>query len=302
MANLNLSDMFARRVFQTAFRSQAPVASNNVSSALLAHLAHMSTSDRPAAPSLEENAYYDKYREKLEKIKRSKPHEFEAAVNSVYGDKPASKSEDGNFTDSASVMTSMRKTSKSPVQGKPSASAESDQKRDLNSIVKLDLLHDKSASDISQIWTKYFSTKEGVIFASIQAEQYHRLKTKGRECPLFIYAIPRDSGYEFMLGQCSGDDWYYTPLIAYQTHGEFAPYSLAVQYYTELADPKGIVLMKGEIAAQDLKPELATLLVHQTQLMYGSDINFETVKQMHVKPDEFKHMDIVSICKKAGLF
>ena len=60
--------------------------------------------------------------------------------------------------------------------------------------------------------------------------------------------------------------------------------------------------MKGEIASDDVGPELATLLVHQTQLMYGSDENFELVKTMHERPDDFKHMDIIDVCKKSGVF
>ncbi|XP_067928070.1 ATP synthase mitochondrial F1 complex assembly factor 1-like [Watersipora subatra] len=309
MANVNLSDMLARKLIKSALRSTS---TSGISPApryslTAAQIVNLSTFDRPAAVSLEENEYFLKYKDKLEKIKHTKPREYEAAIKKIYGDKTAkgdksveTKELSSDVTQS-SILSRMQASSKvnDPVQ---SSSKRSPQNRCLDSIIKLELLHGKSASEIQEIWNEYYSKKEGTVFATIPVEKYKRLKSKGQEFPLFIYPLPRESGYEFMLGQCSEDDWYYTPLIAYQTHGEYAPFSLTIQYYTELAESKGIVLMVGEIASQDLKPEHATILVHQTQLMYGSDENLALVRLMNEKPDEFQHMDVINTCKKAGLF
>jgi len=302
MASGNLSDMHAKRLLNAAFNIRAPAATsvaNQPTSALLTHLAKLSTYDKPAAPTIEENTYYDKYREKLEKIKQSKPQEYEAAMKKIYGEKnkPAEAKQAESDVKGSSVLERMKSSSVSHSQ-----TPQSSKRKSLDSIIKLELLQDKSSEEIGQIWNQYYATKENVLFATLPVGKYHRLREKGNECPMFVYALPRESGYEFMLGQCTNDDWYFTPLLAYQTHGEYAPYSLSVQYYTELADARGIVLMKGEISQEDLKPELATLLVHQTQFMYGSEENFKLVKSMHTNPNEFKHMDIVELCKKAGIF
>lgn len=317
MANLNPSDMYARKVFQSLLRTGGIQLRNaNVSGEMaagpnhpvisLAQLARLSTYDKPAAPTIEQNEYYDKYREKLEKIRYTHPEKYKAALESIYGEKSEKSDSSPQASTSSdikgsSMMERMKSTSKPDTDSTP-AGAKAAGRKGLDDIVKLELLADKSVAEITQIWAQYYATKEGTIYATIPVEKYARLKAKGKECPLFIYALPRDSGYEFVLGQCNNDDWYYTPLLAYQTHGEFAPFSLSINFYTELADDKSVVLMRGEIASQDLPAELATLLVHQTQLMYGSDENFELVQNMHKKPDEFKHMEIIDICKKAGLF
>lgn len=308
MASNNLSDMLSKRVFQSALKAKPHTAvftSAGRPPIAIDHLVKLSTFDRPAAPTLEENAYYDKYKDKLEKVKYTKPKEYEELVKQLYGGKKDTADEIvGKKSDAkgASILEQMQSTSTAAKESKPSSDESKVERRGLESIMKLELLNDKTAAEITQLWNNYFSVKEGFVYATIPIEKYNRLKVKGAECPLFIYALPRDAGYEFMVGQCSRDDWYYTPLISYQTHGEYAPYSLAIQHFTELADSKGIVLMKGEIASQDLPPQLATLLIHQTQLVYGSDENFKMVDTLNKKPNEFKHMEVVDMCKKAGLF
>ena len=302
--------MFAKRVFQGLLRSggiqqrAVPSFSQQAAAPTLAQLAGLSTYDKPAAPSIEENAYYDKYRAKLEKIKLTDPEKYKSAMEAIYGknrnDETSAAKSDRSDIKGSSMLERMQSTSKNETP--ETKEKEAAPRKGLNDIIKLDLLADKSSSEIAEIWTQYYSTKDRVLYATVPVDKYVRIKSKGKECPQFLYALPREEGFEFLLGQCSNDDWYYTPLLAFQTHGEFAPYSLSVNYYTELAEEKGIVLMKGEIASDDLGPELATLLVHQTQLMYGSDENFELVKTMHERPDDFKHMDIIDVCKKSGVF
>lgn len=305
MANFNPSDMLSKRLIRAALRSyQVSGNPRYLPGQPLAEAMGYSSYDKPAASTLEENSFYDQYKEKLEKLKARKPAEFAAAVENVYGNKdkvPEQMKEKITSSDvrKSSMMERMGQTS---FENQNAVDDKKQQRPGLDSILKLDMIEDKSASDISQLWSQYFSGKERMIFASIPYEKYQRLHSKGQECPLFIYALPRDTGFEFVLGQCSGDDWYYTSLVEYQTHGEYAPYSLVVRHYTELADNKNLILMKGEIASDHLQPELATLLVHQTQMAYGSDENFVLVETMNKKPDEFKHMDVIDLYKKIGLF
>lgn len=301
MANSNFSDMFARKLFYRALRSLPTSGAEQLAPRPSPLLTHLSTFDQPAAPTLEENAYYDKYKAKLEKAKQSRPKEYVAALDNIYGEKPTEDSVDSTDVKGSSVLSRMQASSTTKPTATDSVSSPR-QRKDLNSIVKLDLLQTKSAEEIGQIWTQHYSGHSGVVYASIPVEKYERLKAKGKECPLYIYPLPRECGYEFILGQCANDDWYFTPLIAYQTHGEYAPYCLAIHYYTELASSKGTVLMMGEISSDDLKSELATLLVHETQLMYGSDENFKLVKSMSESLDDFQHMAVIDACKKAALF
>lgn len=305
MASFNTSDMLSKRLLRAALKTnQVPRNERHVPWQPVVEAMGLSSYDKPAAPTLEENAFYDRYKEKLDKLKVSRPAEFVSAVESVYGDKKNASKDEKSAPSTSDIKNSsmMQKMGASSLEQPAGVDDKKKQRPGLDSIIKLDLIKDKSASDVSHLWSQYFAKKEGTIFATIPNDKYERVRTKGLECPLFIYALPHDSGFEFILGQCGGDDWYYTPLIEYQTHGEYAPYSLVVRHYTELAESKEIILMKGEIASDNLQPELATLLIHQTQMVYGSDENFTLVETMNKNPAEFKHMDVIDLYKKIGLF
>lgn len=306
--NWNTSDMLSRRLFLAALqgsksqRSQ-PLLASGPGTLSLADIVGLSTQDKPSSSTLEENEFYDKYKDKLNKLKANKPTEYEAAVKNIYEKKPSAQSKTqlnqpySQDVKGASIAEKMKQTSASHGER-----LEKPQRPGLDSIIKIDLLQDKTTEEVSHIWSEYHASKEGVIYAVVPAEKYKRLKVKGKECPMLLCALPRESGYEFILGQCTGNDWYYTSLVTYQAHGEFAPYALAVRFYDELAESKGIVLMKGELASQDMTSDLASLLVHETQVMYGSDENFSVVAKMNNRPNEFKHMEVIDVFKKCGLF
>jgi ATP synthase F1 complex assembly factor 1 len=55
----------------------------------------------------------------------------------------------------------------------------------------------------------------------------------------FIYPLPRNDGYEFMMSQFDGNVIYFTPLAVYQSLKENAPPCLTVAHFTEFKDDKG---------------------------------------------------------------
>ena len=171
MANINTSDMFAKRVFQGLLRSggiqqrAVPSFSQQATTPTLAQLAGLSTYDKPAAPSIEENAYYDKYKAKLEKIKHSDPEKYKSAMEAIYGknrnDETSAAKSDGSDIKGSSMLERMQSTSKNETP--ETKEKEAAPRKGLNDIIKLDILADKSSSEIAEIWTKYYSTKGRVL-------------------------------------------------------------------------------------------------------------------------------------------
>jgi len=296
--NMSITSQLLRTVTVRGITAGRPTAASPALS--LAQLTGLSTYDKPASQTVEKNEFYDKYKAKIDKLKQENPEKYSSAVEQVYKPK---KPETKATPDLTLTQSAMQKAMGASARGEDNSEKRSaPERKGLNSIMKLEMLKNETPENITKIWNAYHGQKDNCVFAVIPAIKYQRLRAKGTQHPTFIYAVPREQGFEFMLGQCSVDDWYYTPLVAYQAHQEYAPYSLAIRYYTELIDSKGLVLMLGEIASDDLKPELATLLVHQTTLFYGSDENFRLVETMNKQPSEFKHMDVVDICKRTGFF
>lgn len=85
----------------------------------------------------------------------------------------------------------------------------------LSDILKIDLLTDKSASEIQHIWLEYHKQKD-VIAAAIPVEKFDTQMKRGTEYPIFVLPLPRSQGYEFFLLQFSGSSVHFTPLLCYQ--------------------------------------------------------------------------------------
>ncbi|XP_062589108.1 ATP synthase mitochondrial F1 complex assembly factor 1-like, partial [Saccostrea cucullata] len=188
---------------------------------------------------VEENPYYDKYKAKLQNLKQSDPERYAAKLKELE-EKEREK------------LEQMKKDLSTPPDINKESLNKDDQKfsgswppKSLNEIMKVDLIKDKSATEIEQIWKEHHVTKD-CVFGVIEGGNFDDVKQKAQLCPLFIYPLPRNDGYEFILSQFDGNVIYFTPLAVYQSFKENAPPCLTVAHFTEFKDDKGIVLMAGQ--------------------------------------------------------
>lgn len=131
--------------------------------------------------------------------------------------------------------------------------------------MKVELLKDKDAGEIAELWHAHHQTKDCVA-AVIPAEMYKQMKKRFEQFNTvheqyfeklwvgslfwvsfqFLFPLPRKQGYEFIVVAFSGNEAHFTTLINYQAFTENAPECLTMVHYTDLMESKGIVLMVGE--------------------------------------------------------
>ncbi|XP_063795605.1 ATP synthase mitochondrial F1 complex assembly factor 1 isoform X2 [Pseudophryne corroboree] len=241
-------------------------------------------------PELEENPYYGKYRDKIQQLRRSDPGAFEARMEKQKEVKqqPLGTSRQAEYIRSVEEKV----TSGSVKDG-------STKNKMLNSLLNLELVTDKNAEDIKQIWNEYFSTKD-TVYAVIPGEAFELIWRRAQSCPSFLYALPRNEGYEFYVGQWSGLELHFTTLINVQTAGETAPSQLILYHYNELQKDKGIVLMNSEHDTKFLNAQEAQCLANQVQLFYSGDL-FTLVETFNHNSSDFKYMAVVSALEQYGL-
>lgn len=85
----------------------------------------------------------------------------------------------------------------------------------LNDIFKVDLVKDKDGSEIQDIWEEYHKKKE-VISGAMPVQLYSEIRGNMKDCPTFLFPLPRSQGYEFVMCQNYGHTVHFTPLLAYQ--------------------------------------------------------------------------------------
>merc|ERR1719435_301012 len=227
---------------------------------------------------LQKNPFFDKYAEKIAKLQKTNPEEFLNRMEAKsQKDQPAKP-----------------KDFPPPGTAKPSVTSPVREKS-LNTIMKVELLADKTAEEIAQIWREHYASKDAVA-AVIPVETYKIMQERFKEFNTFLFPLPRDMGYEFIVVQFLGHEAHFSTLINYQAHKENAPECLSMVHYTELAEEKGIVLMVGEYDKDVINPREAKCLADQVEIYYSrpSETKLDLLNKFTKSPQYFNHMDLIN--------
>jgi ATP synthase mitochondrial F1 complex assembly factor 1 len=174
---------------------------------------------------------------------------------------------------------------KPPPRAQPSATAKTPVKT-LASYVDVDKLRKHTDTrEIELIW-RAGHTKDTLICAVIPTAIYERIKSVAHDHPMFILPLARDGGIEmhfmqFKFAEANVTHLLFTSLLEYKTHGEFARPHTTVMHFEDLSEDKGIVLMRGEVDAEQKRvvglDEARSLVMH-VQKLYGADPESERGK------------------------
>ncbi|XP_046906315.1 ATP synthase mitochondrial F1 complex assembly factor 1 [Hypomesus transpacificus] len=247
-------------------------------------------------PDLEDNPYYNKYQEKINKLRRAKPQEFKTRLQKrdEVRKEPLGHSKQAEFI--KLMEDELEKRDKQP------AGSGFTKDKSLGSIINLELIKDNSGDEIGEIWMRYHATKD-TISAVIPDEIFELMFNRAKTCPTFLYALPQKEGYEFFLGQWSGYQFHFTSLINVQTMGENAPSQLILYHYPDLQKDKGIVLMTAEMDPKFITVHQAQCLANQLQLFYATkrQETFQLVESFNHKPADFRHMSVIAELELSGI-
>uniref|UniRef100_A0A452VG55 ATP synthase mitochondrial F1 complex assembly factor 1 n=1 Tax=Ursus maritimus TaxID=29073 RepID=A0A452VG55_URSMA len=195
---------------------------------------------------------------------RSDPAAFESRLEKriEFRKQPVGHSRQGDF-----IKCIEQKTD---TLGKQPVSRGFTKDKTLSSIFNIEMVKDKTAEEIRQIWQQYFAAKD-TVYAVIPKEKFDLIWTRAQSCPTFLCALPRREGYEFFVGQWTGTELHFTALINIQTRGDAAASQLVLYHYPELKEEKGIVLMTAEMDPTFLNVAEAQCIANQVQLFYATD-------------------------------
>ncbi|KAM9108337.1 ATP synthase mitochondrial F1 complex assembly factor 1 isoform 1-T1 [Megaptera novaeangliae] len=245
---------------------------------------------------IEANPFYDRYRDKIQQLRRSDPTAFESRLEkcSEFRKQPVGHSKQGDFIKCVEQKTD--------TLGKQRMSRGFTKDKTLSSIFNIEMVKDKTAEEIKQIWQQYFAAKD-TVYAVIPKEKFDLIWNRAQSCPTFLCALPRREGYEFFVGQWTGTELHFTALINIQTRGEAAASQLILYHYPELKEEKGIVLMTAEMDSTFLNVAEAQCIANQVQLFYATDRRetYGLVETFNFRPNEFKYMSVIAELEQSGL-
>ncbi|CAG9822978.1 unnamed protein product [Phaedon cochleariae] len=237
-----------------------------------------------AMEDLKNNPYFDKYASKISKLKKENPDQFKSRIVDVSRNN-TQKIEAPKGRQYAQLLNPKEKI----------AACAQIYKEPLEKIMKTDLIKDKTADEIQVIWQQYHIQKEYCIAASIPDCDYDQLIENSKKHPIFVFALPRSQGYEFIMCQFASNTVHFTPLLYYQVHKENAPECLTITHYDEFKEDKGIVLMRGEYDKNVIDAQEAQCLANQLQLYYVREQpeKKKLLETFTANPEEFQHTDLI---------
>jgi ATP synthase F1 complex assembly factor 1 len=248
-------------------------------------------------PDVSQNPFFDKYKSKIQHLQSSSPEEYEDRIKELserLNTRPPSQRSNEGFS---STDTGAQPPKVAPPSDAARAGAGMTGSKSLSTILKMELIQDKTPEEIALIWNQYHSGKD-CIFAVLKESEYQNLMEKSKECPVFVYPIRRDDGFEFILSQFDRHEVYFTPLGMFQLVRENAPPCLTLTYYRELMHDKGIVLMNGQFDPKVLKQELALSLVQQLSIFYGINSKYYgIVQRFNYQPEKFQYQELIDALK-----
>ncbi|KAJ9582667.1 hypothetical protein L9F63_022988 [Diploptera punctata] len=239
-----------------------------------------------AIEELQNNPYYEKYSKKIATLQNTSPEEFMSRLQEHQEKKSKRKQDPAEKRGFSSAAE--------PKQAIATNLTYTKQKAESSPVPPEDMIKDKTGEEIKQIWEEYHKQRD-VIAAAISSDVYDVFYSRTLKFPIFLFPLPKDKGYEFILCQFSGHEAHFTPLINYQTHKENAPECLTMTHYVDVKD-KGLVLMRGEYNKDVINGMEAQCLANQLHLYYGQDNEKRTklLERFTFRPQEFKHMDLVA--------
>lgn len=180
------------------------------------------------------------------------------------------------------VRTSSFATGFTPLQRKP-----------LDSIMDIERAKDKSPEDLASIWDDYHLGR-GHIGASMTAKLYHLLVQRAADCLYFVIPLWRGSGYTTMFAQVQMPYMLFTGLEDYKARGtQAAPY-FTVSFYTEFAETKDLVLIRGDVVfTSKLTDEEAKWLLETAQSFYLNDGRYKLVERFNKETRDFEFKDVL---------
>jgi len=230
--------------------------------------------------NLTRNPYFDKYADKIKRMQRTSPEEFLSRLSALVESRhtPKKPQNSSNATDNRGDVDekgfSAVALPKNPTKPEYSQLA----KRKLSSLMKLELLKDKTKDEIADIWRQYHANKEEAVAAVIPADIFKVMSQRFQEHKTFLFPLPRTTGYEFIVVQFQDNEAHFTTLLNYQAHKENAPECLTMVNYTEFMEELGFVLMRGDFDRNVLSQMDADCLGIQMLQYYGSPSHQEGEK------------------------
>ena len=142
-------------------------------------------------------------------------------------------------------------------------------------ILKLDLIEDKSAEEIKNIWQTYHEDKEGTIGFCCTGDEVNKVLERAKDHSFFIQPVFREGGFFNLCSQFQKPRYFlFCTLEDYQQNPAGANALVTLSIFDDLVDKHNIGLLRGDIINKGISEEEGRKIVGDVFKSYSVDDNF----------------------------
>lgn len=198
------------------------------------------------------------------------------------------------------MMMSQNKAGFTKSKGPVSAGATRLPYKTLDSFIKVDKIKELSKQEIEFLWRAKWMGKEESLCAVAPADVFGKMLGVAKQNPTFVLPLPRVMEGETEDGEPKeGNELHYiqwqfvgphtthcmiTSLAEYKLHKDFARPHTVVQFHSDLAQDKGLVLMNGHVEKDtNVSLQDSQLLLLNIQRFYGAVNDQTPIEQQRLR-------------------
>jgi len=165
----------------------------------------------------------------------------------------------------------------------------------LGSIIDVERAKGLSPEHLVAAWDDYHLGR-GHIGASMKTKLYHLLEQRSSTCRHFVIPLWKGSGYTTMFMQVQMPYMIFTGLEDYKARGTQASPYYTVTHYTEFAETKDTVLIRGDVVfTSKLTDSEAKTLLETAHSFYLNDVRYKLVERFNKETHEFEFRDVLQV-------
>ncbi|CAR26853.1 hypothetical protein ZYGR_0I01250 [Zygosaccharomyces rouxii] len=198
------------------------------------------------------------------------------------------------------MMMSQNNAGLTKSKGPVNAAAERVPYKTLDSFIKVDKFSELSKQEVEFLWRAKWMGKDDSLCAVAPADVFEKMTKTAKENPVFVLPLPRVMEGETKDGEPNeGSELHYiqwqfvgpntthcmiTSLAEYKLHKDFARPHTVVQFHSDLAKDKGLVLMNGHVEKDtNVTLQDSQLLLLNIQRFYGAVNDQTPIEQQRLR-------------------
>lgn len=169
--------------------------------------------------------------------------------------------------------------------------------RKLDDVLKRELVQDKTATEVADIWYTYHENKDNVHGLVLQGDKTAgaNILKRAAESPFFVQPVFRDNGYFMLISQFQ-DPCHF--LMAYLEDYKMDPAAaqplLTFSIFDDFAESKGLTLVRADVLNKGIVDDEGLKIVQNTIDGYVNDDEYMVVNAFNKKPETFDLDDYIA--------